>query len=385
MEAHTAGIYLHIPFCKQACYYCNFHFSTSTRHKAAMIEALKQELTLRKHYLGDATIETIYFGGGTPSLLTAEEVEDLLHHIRVLFPCASAMEVTLEGNPDDLTLHYLTDLRKVGVNRLSIGIQSFDDAVLASLNRAHNAKEATMCVTHARKAGFTNFSIDLMYGLPARAPGGWEQELETALSLQPPHISAYCLTIEPNTVFGHRRKKGTFIPVTEEVEATQFEQLKKALAAHGYLHYEISNFCLPSHYAKHNTRYWQRVPYLGVGPSAHSYDGRSRQHNVAHNKAYLTALQRGEIPCRQEILTPAAHINEYLMLGLRTMWGCNLQWLRQHHDYDLLRIHKKEIDMTIKKGLMTLHGDQLLLTPSGQLVADEIAKQLFCDSAGSGS
>lgn len=377
MKAQTVGIYLHIPFCKQACYYCNFHFSTSTRYKAAMIEALKRELTLRKAYLGDATIETIYFGGGTPSLLKAEEVESLLVHIRQLFPCAQAMEVTLEGNPDDLTLDYLTGLREAGVNRLSIGIQSLDDTVLASLNRAHSAEEGVMCVTNARKAGFANFSIDLMYGLPARPAGGWEKELKKALSLQPPHISAYCLTIEPNTVFGHRRTKGTFIPVTEEVEVTQFQQLKQALAAHGYVHYEISNFCLPSHYAKHNTRYWQRVPYLGIGPSAHSYDGETRQHNIAHNKAYMAALDRDEIPCRQERLTRAAHINEYVMLGLRTMWGCDVEWLRKHYGYDLLQVRKKEIDLAIEKGLMIKNGHQLLLTATGQLVADEIAKELF--------
>lgn len=378
MRSQTGGIYLHIPFCRQACYYCNFHFSTSTRYKGAMIAALKRELTLREGYMGGAVIETIYFGGGTPSLLGVEELDELLGHIRACFLCGDDMEVTLEGNPDDLTLDYLRGVRSVGINRLSIGIQSLDDRVLASLNRAHSAQESMRCVADAREAGFTNFSVDLMYGLPARGAGAWEQELKEALRLRAPHISAYCLTIEPNTVFGHRRARGTFVPVTEEVEVAEFQKLKEQLGAHGYVHYEISNFCQPSHYAKHNTHYWERIPYLGVGPSAHSYDGETRQYNIADNKAYLAALSRDEIPCRREVLSPRDHINEHIMLGLRTMWGCDTQWLFEVYGYDLFKVSGSHIRWAIDRGLMVHEGKRLVLTAEGQLLADEIAKGLFC-------
>lgn len=375
-----AGIYLHIPFCKQACYYCNFHFSTSTRYKAAMVKALMDELRLRSTYLGEAVITTIYLGGGTPSLLTVEEVDQLLTHIRHCFPCAEEMEVTLEGNPDDLTLDYLIGLREVGVNRLSIGIQSFNDVVLSSLNRAHSAEEAVACVEYARKARFSNFSIDLMYGLPARQAGEWERELKEALLLKPPHISAYCLTIEPQTVFGHRKARGTFTPVSEEVEIKAFEKLKEMLAAEGYVHYEISNFCQAPYYAQHNTCYWQRVPYLGVGPSAHSFDGKTRQYNVSHNRHYLEAIEKGEIPCRKETLTATHHINEHIMLTLRTMWGCDVPWLKENYGYDLLTERKEVVQMGIEKGFMTWKGNHLVLTRKGQLIADELAKELMISS-----
>ncbi|MEM7361415.1 MAG: radical SAM family heme chaperone HemW [Bacteroidota bacterium] len=377
MDKQKAGIYLHIPFCKQACYYCNFHFSTSLRYKKQVINALKEELILRQHYLRGASIGTIYFGGGTPSLLKSSEVKDLLAHIQTLFPCVEEMEVTLEGNPDDLSLNYLRQLWEAGVNRLSIGIQSFDDQVLASLNRAHSGKEAHACVNNARKAGFTNFSIDLMYGLPARPAGQWAQEINTALSLAPPHISAYCLTIEPNTVFGHRKKRGSFIPLSEEIEAEQFTTLKKMLEANGYVHYEISNFCQLPYYAKHNTHYWQGVPYLGIGPSAHSYDGKSRQYNVAHNKTYIDTIAKKTIPARKEFLSAEDHINEYIMLSLRTVWGCDLTYMRRYYYHDLLKTRKKEITLAKEQGLLTQQDTLLLLTPKGQLVADEIAKSLF--------
>lgn len=379
MSSKTAGIYLHIPFCKQACYYCNFHFSTGRRFQKELVEALKQELVLRKNYLSNLTVETIYFGGGSPSLLSVDEVKALLTQIKNLFPLASEMEITLEANPDDLSLPYLTQIRETGVNRLSIGIQSFDNEVLASLNRAHNAEEAVASISHAREAGFANFSIDLMYGLPARKEGGWEKELKIALGLTPDHISAYCLTIEPNTVFGHRRAKGIFTPVSEEEEIKQFQTLKEELHREGYVHYEISNFCKAPYYAKHNTRYWQRVPYLGIGPSAHSYNGKSRQYNIAHNKAYINAITEGSIPCRQEILTAADHINEYIMLGLRTMWGCDTEYLRQHHGHDLLTIRKKEVCLAKQEKMLIQKDNTLLLTPKGQLIADEIAKTLFCE------
>ena len=376
-----AGIYLHIPFCKQACYYCNFHFSTSTRYKEPMVKALKQELRMRKDYLGEeAVIKTIYLGGGTPSLLACTEVAGLLDHIKTHFTCSEEMEVTLEANPDDLSLAYLRDVRRAGVNRLSIGIQSFDKAVLASLNRAHNDVEALACIAYAREAGFSNFSIDLMYGLPARKKGGWEQEVAQAIELGPTHISAYCLTIEPRTVFGHRRQQGTFVPVAEEVQIAEFLHVKERLTAHGYVHYEISNFCRPPYYAQHNTSYWQRTPYLGVGPSAHSYDGRSRQYNIANNKTYIAGIEARELPCRKEVLTDANHINEHILLGLRTQWGVDTVWLKEQYDYDLLKESRDIIEKSLDKNLLVQKEGNLLLTTAGQLIADELALQLIITS-----
>ncbi len=345
-----------------------------------MVRALKQELRMRKGYLGEeAVIQTIYLGGGTPSLLTSQEVEGLLDHIKSHFTCGKGMEVTLEANPDDLSLAYLRDIRRAGVNRLSIGIQSFDKEVLASLNRAHNEVEAVACIEYAREAGFSNFSIDLMYGLPARKKGGWEKEVGQAIELGPTHISAYCLTIEPRTVFGHRRQQGTFVPVAEEVQIAEFLHIKERLTTNGYVHYEISNFCRSPYYAQHNTSYWQRTPYLGVGPSAHSYDGRSRQYNIANNKSYLAGMEAGELLCRKEVLTDANHINEHILLGLRTQWGVDLAWLQEQYGYNLVKEGKEVVETGLEEGLLVAKEGRLLLTTAGQLVADELALQLLTD------
>ena len=349
------------------------------RYKKEMLDALKAELRMRRDYLEGIPIGTIYFGGGTPSLLSVDEVSGLLSAIRDFFVCREDMEVTLEGNPDNLSFSYLKGLRGVGVNRLSIGVQSINGDVLASLNRSHKAKAGPASIMDARKAGFTNFSIDLMYGLPARKAGTWAHELAEVVCLAPPHISAYCLTIEPNTVFGHRRARGTFVPVDEAQEVAEFMKLKEVLGAAGYVHYEISNFCLAPHYARHNTNYWQGGLYLGVGPSAHSYDGRSRQYNVAHNKAYIDSIIGGSLPLRQEVLRSFEHVNEHIMLGLRTMWGCDTALLKRMYGYDLFKEREKEITFSMEKGWMVRDGDHLVLTERGQLLADEIAKDLFCD------
>ena len=251
--------------------------------------------------------------------------------------------------------------------------------MLASLNRAHNEVEAVACIGYAREAGFSNFSIDLMYGLPARKKGGWEEEVRKAIALEPTHISAYCLTIEPRTVFGHRRQQGTFVPVAEEVQIAEFLHIKERLTTHGYVHYEISNFCASPYYAQHNTSYWQRTPYLGVGPSAHSYDGHSRQYNIANNKSYITGIEAGELPCRKEVLTDANHINEHILLGLRTQWGVDVPWLKAQYGYDLLKEGQQVIEKSLEKGLLVLKEGKLVLTTAGQLVADELALQLLVD------
>ncbi len=373
-----AGIYLHIPFCKRACYYCNFHFSTSTRYKDLLLQAIKKELTLQRNYLNQATINSIYWGGGTPSILAPKEVKTLLVHIKKTFPCAPTLEVTLEANPDDLSFDKLQRLHAIGINRLSIGIQSFDDTLLQSINRIHTAQQALDCIANARKVGFKQLNIDLMYALPQGSYTQWKRDLGIAMELGCEHISAYCLTIEKNTFFGQRKERGKLVSVPDQEAALQFELLLKVLEKNGYTHYEISNFCLQQHYALHNTNYWRNVPYLGVGPSAHSYNGHTRQSNIRNNRKYIAHLQQGVIPYRSEVLTLQDKVNEYIMTSLRTMWGCNLQYLEHQYKYDLYKKSMQDICLFIQKGLLLKQGHTLLLTRKGKLLADKIVASLFC-------
>lgn len=372
-----AGIYLHIPFCKQACHYCDFHFSTNVRHKEAMLQAMAQELRLRRHYMGNVSVSSIYLGGGTPSLLSGVAVEGLLGQVTQLFNCQEPLEVTLEANPDDITLDKLAAWRAAGINRLSIGIQSFQDDVLTYLHRAHNSQQALASVALARKVGFDNLSIDLMYALPGVNQAMWEHDLATAMALHPPHVSAYCLTIEKKTAFGRWQQQGKLKAVTEEVAAEQFETLVAVLTEHQYEHYEVSNFSQPGCYARHNTNYWKRGSYLGIGPGAHSYDGQTRQQNVAHNGRYVTSLQQGTIPCTVEVLSRADHINEYIMTGLRTQWGCDLSWLKAEYGYDLQENMATYLQELSDRKLAVLQGHTLCLTNQGKLLADRIAADLF--------
>jgi oxygen-independent coproporphyrinogen III oxidase len=374
-----AGIYIHIPFCKQACHYCDFHFSTNTRLKTPMLQAIAKELRIRKEYMGAVQVRSIYLGGGTPSLLETTALETLLLLIAQHFSLSEVMEITLEANPDDITLPKLQSLRTMGINRLSIGVQSFQDRVLRHLNRSHDSKKAIASVQIARKAGFDNLSIDLMYAIPGTSHAMWMDNLAMALQLQPEHIAAYCLTIEKNTVFGNWHKRGHLKAVEEEVAAKQFETLVEVLTTHHYEHYEISNFSQPGYQAQHNTNYWKQGQYLGVGPGAHSYDGATRQYNVAHNQRYIDSLQRGVVPCEVEVLTRKDHINEYLMTSLRTQWGCDLVWLQTQYDYGLEQTKSTYLEQLIDHKLAVLHGEKLLLTRQGKLLADQIAVNLFVD------
>ena len=372
-----AGIYVHIPFCKQACHYCDFHFSTHTRLKAPMLQAMARELLLRKDYLGTAQVKSLYLGGGTPSLLEVALLEALLTRIHQHFPLQEAVEVTLEANPDDITLAKLQAWKALGINRLSIGVQSFQDSVLRYLNRVHDSHSAIASVALAQKAGFDNLSIDLMYAIPAASPTMWEADLATALQLQPTHVAAYCLTIEKNTVFGRWRERGRLKVVAEEVAARQFETLVEAMTTHHYEHYEVSNFSLPGRYAQHNTNYWKQGHYLGLGPGAHSYDGETRQYNVAHNQRYIDSLQQGIVPCTVELLTPQDHINEYVMTRVRTQWGCDMAWLKAAYGYDLQQTQSTYLERLLDHKLAVINGHQLLLTRQGKLLADQIAADLF--------
>lgn len=372
-----AGIYLHVPFCKQACHYCDFHFSTNTRQRTAMVQAMVQELTLRQNYLGEDEVSTIYLGGGTPSLLTSLELRQILETIFQHFSVATSPEITLEANPDDLSQAALASFREAGINRLSIGIQSFHEPHLRYLNRAHRAGEASRCVRQAQAVGFDNISIDLIYAIPADDHRIWQQDLAQILALQPQHISAYCLTIEEKTVFGRWQQRGKLKEVSDDFAARQFELLMATLTQAGYDPYEVSNFCQPGYHSRHNSSYWHREKYLGIGPSAHSYDGVSRQHNVAHNAKYLQALTSGQLLYEREVLSRYDQINELVMTGLRTKWGCDLAMLRDLYQYDLYEENTVYIDRLVAEGKAEMQEQRLILTNQGRLLADGIAEGLF--------
>jgi oxygen-independent coproporphyrinogen-3 oxidase len=372
-----AGIYFHIPFCKQACHYCDFHFSTNQEKKGEMVGALVRELELQKSYLEGESVETVYFGGGTPSLLSVAEIETLLQAVAKNFTRLPAGEITLEANPDDLDAEKLVALRAAGVNRLSIGIQSFDDQVLHFLHRAHSASAAQQCLEQARAAGFNNISLDLIYAIPGQPLETWLENIRRALSFAPEHISSYSLTIEEKTAFGKWAATGKLKAVEDDLAAAQLEMLVEMLDAAGYEQYEVSNFARPGYYSRHNSSYWQQKKYLGIGPSAHSYDGQSRQYNVANNHVYLRGLQEDKIPFTLEALTPEDVINEYLLTTLRTSWGADLRKLRQELQYDLQALHGPYLNTLFAENLAIVSGDTLRLTRRGKMLADKIAADLF--------
>lgn len=372
-----AGIYLHIPFCKQACYYCDFHFSTNAQIKPELVAAMGEEITLQRNYLHGDVIRTIYFGGGTPSLLEPRELEFLLRVIRETHAVDQQAEITLEANPDDLNPEKLADLKSLGVNRLSIGIQSFDDEILRYLHRAHDAEAATRSVEDARRAGFENLSVDLIYAIPGMTSGTWRHNIDRATELRPEHISAYTLTIEDTTTFGNWRAKGKLQPVDEALAAEQQELLTQTLARAGYSQYEISNFAIPGFASRHNSSYWKGDKYLGIGPSAHSYDQVSRQHNIANNYQYVRSLKEKKIPAAVEVLKRSDQINEYILTSLRTDRGCNLDTLKRDFSYDLMSLQESYIRELESRNLVSFQPPHLRLTENGKLLADRISLDLF--------
>lgn len=380
-------LYLHIPFCKQACHYCDFHFSTHLKSKADLVQAICREIELQKDYLPTRTLETIYFGGGTPSLLTVNELDQIFETIHRIYRVEANAEITLEANPDDITAEKLVELKSF-INRLSIGIQSFHEPYLRFMNRAHNAIESEQCVKLAQDSGFENLTIDLMYGMSEKLLGIqgfaessaeylWQRDLEMATALNTPHISAYNLTIEPQTALGNWLKKGKIKPVEEELSARQFEQMVLYLNANDYEQYEISNFARNGHYARHNSSYWKRRPYLGVGPSAHSFNGVSRQYNIANNALYIKSIQEGRPEFESEVLTVYDQVNDYLLTSLRTVWGCDLGVIREISGIDLLEIQKPYVAAFIENEWIRISNNVLFLTPKGKLFADRIASDLF--------
>ena len=372
-----AGIYIHIPFCKQACHYCDFHFSTNTSRQAELLQAIGNELLIQKNYLGDEKINTLYFGGGTPSILSTDEVNNIFDIIFGNFDVAASAEITLEANPDDLVSEKLVAFKKIGINRLSIGIQSFDDAVLRFLNRAHDSRLATSSFQEARDVGFENISIDLMYALPGQDLTDWKKNIDRALSLGPNHISAYSLTIEEKTVFGKWAADKKIKVRSDDASAQELLLLIDELEGGGFEHYEVSNFSKPGYISKHNSSYWKGEKYLGVGPSAHSYNGTSRQFNISNNPLYINTLESGQIPATIEILSNEDKVNEYLLTTLRTSWGTDLRKLSNEHQYDLLTIHGNYVQNLVENGHALLSNETLILTKSGRLLADKIASDLF--------
>jgi oxygen-independent coproporphyrinogen-3 oxidase len=372
-----AGIYLHIPFCKQACHYCDFHFSTSLRSKEAMLDALHRELSARAFYLENQEIETIYLGGGTPSMLSADELQRLLDVVFKNFRMTSAPEITLEANPDDLTYFKILELKRTPINRLSIGVQSFRDEDLQWMNRAHTSTQADYAVKCAQDRGFDNITIDLIYSVPGLSAQAWQHNIEKALDLEVQHISAYSLTIEPKTVLGNQLAKGELHPAPDEVSEEQFRVLRQMLLRAGFEHYEVSNFCRPGMQSRHNSSYWKGAHYLGVGPSAHSFNGSSRQWNVANNAKYISGITNGNPNFEIEQLSETMRFNEYLMTGLRTQWGIDLSHIQQEFGIDLRQREQTQLMSFLQQGLLIEEENHIRLTESGLLRADRISSDLF--------
>ncbi|WP_419802569.1 radical SAM family heme chaperone HemW [Mucilaginibacter sp.] len=371
-----AGIYIHIPFCRQACHYCDFHFSTSFKYKKELLTALKQEIMLQKQYLQNEEIETIYLGGGTPSVLSADEINALLETVFINFTVKADAEITLEANPDDLNLQKIIALKQTPVNRFSIGVQSFFEEDLLWMNRAHNAAEAFTSIKTAQDYGFENITIDLIYGYPMLIHEKWQYNLEQFFGLKIPHLSAYSMTVEPQTALASFISKKKQPAMNEEQSAAQFEFLMDQAEEHGFGHYEISNFSLPGRHSRHNSNYWEGVKYLGIGPSAHSFNGKTRQWNVANNQQYLNSIGKNSIPFTAEVLSEKDRVNEYIMTALRTSKGLDLNQL-ENLQAGFSAVIMKEAAVFINQKWISQNQENLSLSREGKLYADHIAAQLF--------
>ncbi|MCU7548518.1 radical SAM family heme chaperone HemW [Chitinophagaceae bacterium LB-8] len=372
-----AGIYLHIPFCRQACAYCNFHFTTSLRYKNEFVQALIKEIELQKDYLEGEPLSTIYFGGGTPSLLSIEDCQHILNQVHSTFAVLPEAEITLEANPDNISKEMLDGWKSQGINRLSIGIQSFFEDDLRWMNRAHNADQAFQCIEESQKAGFHNLNIDLIYGSPLLSDERWKQNVETANGYNIPHLSCYALTVEEKTPLHKQIRQHKKEDVDPDKQARHFQLLMQWLKEKGYEHYEVSNFALPGCRSRHNSSYWRGEKYLGVGPSAHSFNGNSRQWNVANNMSYIEAINKSELANETEILTPNQQLNEYIMISLRTLEGMDLDRLARHWGREKAAFVEERLKPYADNGLITRKETHVSLTEDGMLLADGIAAELF--------
>ena len=371
-----SGIYIHIPFCKQACHYCDFHFSTSLQKKDEMVLALANEMVLRATEFKDEVVETIYFGGGTPSILEIQDLRFLIDEVYRNYTVAENPEITVEANPDDLTEVRIIELSTNQINRLSIGIQSFFEDDLKLMNRAHNSEEAKKCLEIATKY-FDNISIDLIYGVPNMSNEKWLQNIETALSFNVPHISSYALTVEPKTALHTFIQKGIIPQPDDEVAQEHFHLLVDKLEENGFIHYELSNFGKSTYFSKNNSSYWLGKKYIGIGPSAHSYNGISRSWNVSNNSLYLKSIAENILPSETETLTQTDRYNEYVMTGLRTIWGISLNRIEQEFGKTYLDYLNQQAAKYIEDHLLFVDKNILRTTKNGKFFSDGIASDLF--------
>ncbi|WP_153632633.1 radical SAM family heme chaperone HemW [Prolixibacter sp. SD074] len=372
-----AGIYFHIPFCKTHCHYCDFHTSCRLADLPGVMEAEFKELSLRKNYLGPEAVDTVYLGGGTPSLLDLEYLTKTQNLVRHIFEVNEDAEWTLEANPDDLDQKYLFDLQKSGFNRLSIGTQSFDGEILKYLNRRHDAQQAIRSVLLAREAGFQNISVDLIYGIPGLSKEAWERSVDMVIDLDVEHLSAYHLTYHAGTVLYQRLKDGKLSEVPDEVSLGQYEYLIKALKKAGYEHYEVSNFAKGGFYSRHNSAYWKGQKYLGIGPAAHSYDGKSRQWNIRSNPEYVQLINRNEQFFEIEELSEVDRYNEYIITSLRTIWGIEVTRIEETYNKVLAAYFKQKLDKYIGSDLVYIENQVVRLTEKGIFVSDRIMEDFF--------
>ncbi len=371
-----SGIYIHIPFCKQACHYCDFHFSTSMKKKDEMVLALAKEIAVRKEEFKNEVVETIYFGGGTPSILAIEDLRLLIDEVYKNYTVVENPEITVEANPDDLDNETIRQLANSSINRLSIGIQSFFEDDLKLMNRAHNADEAKNCLEEATKH-FDNISLDLIYGIPGMSNEKWMQNIEAALSFGIPHISSYALTVEPKTALHSFIQKG-IIPVPDDEAAQEhFEILVEKLEEAGFIHYELSNFGKENYFSKNNSSYWLGKKYIGIGPSAHSYDGEKRGWNVSNNTLYIKSIQEGKLPIETETLSKTDRYNEYVMTGLRTIWGISFDRIANEFGQNYLDYLHQQAAKYIEDHLLFVDENILRTTRKGKFLSDGIASDLF--------
>ncbi|WP_269234493.1 radical SAM family heme chaperone HemW [Flavobacterium flavigenum] len=371
-----SGIYIHIPFCKQACHYCDFHFSTSMKKKDDMVFALAKEIGMRKNEFENEIVETIYFGGGTPSVLSNEEINFLISEVYKNYKVIENPEITQEANPDDLSLERILELSKSPINRLSIGIQSFYEEDLKMMNRAHNSAEAKKCLEEAIKY-FDNISLDLIYGIPGMTDEMWKQNIQTALDFGIPHISSYALTVEPKTALSKLIQTGKIAEPQDEAASNHFMILVEMLQKNGFIHYELSNFGKENYFSKNNSAYWLGKKYIGIGPSAHSYDGEKRGWNIANNSLYLKSIQENKLPIETEILNTSDRYNEYIMTGLRTIWGVSLERIENEFGLEYLNYLQKQSQKFLNDDLLSIENNILKPTLKGKFLADGIASDLF--------
>jgi len=374
----VSGIYIHIPFCKQACHYCDFHFSTSLKLKSNLVEAILTEIDLRLPYLKNKNIETIYFGGGTPSLLSEKELFLILEKLYKTYNVSSHTEITLEANPDDLTIEKLKELKRLEINRLSIGLQSFNDEELIWMNRAHTATESEASVKRSQDKGFENISIDLIYGSKFSNLTNWKKTLDKTIALDVKHISSYNLTIEDKTKLGHDFKVKKEMAIDDEKSSELFLEMIDRLEKNKFIHYEISNFGKENWFSNHNSNYWKGIEYIGFGPSAHSFDSVSRQWNISNNSLYIKNVNdKNEIYFEKELLSETDQFNEYILTSLRTIWGIDAELLKSKFNAEIINSFNQKINAYISKEMIMFTNDQYVLTNNGKLFADKIASELF--------